>query len=73
MGLMPGTASTWTPSSTHSMHLANEFDARPWHPVHLPVPPVLEFVAAAILLLNSFLLIASYGLSTRLPLPLLCS
>ena len=27
--LMPVTASTWTPSSTHSMHLANEFDARP--------------------------------------------
>ena len=39
-----------------------------------PSPPVLElFVAAAILLFNSSLYIASYGLSTRLPLPLLCS
>ena len=33
-----------------------------------PSPPVLEFVAAAILLFNSSLYIASYGLSTRLPL-----
>ena len=38
-----------------------------------PSPPVLEFVAAAILLFNSSLFFASYGLSTRLPLPLLCS
>ena len=38
-----------------------------------PILVAIEFVAAAILLLNSFLLIASYSLSTRLPLPLLCS
>ena len=31
------------------------------------------FVAAAILLFNSSFYTASYGLSTRLPLPLLCS
>ena len=55
------------------MHLANEFDARLLHPFHLPVPPCFEFVAAAILLFNSSLYFASYGLSTRLPLPLLCS
>ena len=40
-------------SSTHLMHLANEFDARLSHPFHLPVSPLFsEFVAAANLLLE---------------------
>ena len=41
MGLMPGTnLKPGLQSSTHSMHLANEFDARLQHPFHLPVPPL---------------------------------
>ena len=49
-------------SSTHSMHLANEFDARLQHPFHLPVPPLWRN-----LLLPQFccLIRLCYGLSTR--------